>query len=61
MQRGPAKPREAERRPREPRKLKEPKQIIDFTGVFAYQSLGQDFLSIEFAKRFPHLRFEDIV
>ena len=54
------RPGEAQRGPESPESLQNQKKV-DFTCVFVYQSLDQDFLSTEFAERFTHVRIEDIV
>ena len=46
MQRGPERPREAQRRPESPDSLESPTNI-DFMCIFADQNLGQGFLSIQ--------------
>ena len=50
-QRGPERPREAQRWSREPRELTEPKQSIDFTGVFAYLKPGPELPSHRVLKK----------
>ena len=60
MQGSPVKPREAQRRPREPRELTEPKQSIDFTGVFATKVWARISFPSSLQKAFPTPRSDDI-
>ena len=57
----PERPRKGPENPESLQNQSEVLILLLFLYVFVYQSLGQDFLFIAFAKMFPHVPFQDTV